>query len=311
MRPDGAAPRVVYHAMGGGHGHVLRGIAVVSRLGFGTVVGPPRLAPWAEACGVPFVGLDDPHEAASLPAPDLLLVDVFPRGVVAELAPVLGRAPAWLVTRRVPPAYYLHPPVREAIETRFERVLWTEEPPPELTALGVAAERISPVVLRHAPLSRDAARADLGVGGEPLVLALGSGPVELQALQRRMLTKVAARVGATLRFVSDALEGAVRRFPAARWLPAADAVVSAGGYHAFHEIAASGVPAAFLPQERPLDDQAWRVREFPAPASPQDLEDVVARQLRAGRRTGRAFDDGAEWIANRVRRHVRRAPAGR
>jgi hypothetical protein len=295
---------LLYYGMGGGHGHFLRGLAILRRLGTGTILGPARLAGWARACGVGHVASWD---AARDVPPDLLLVDVFPRGVVAELGPLLGRCPAWLVTRRVNPGYYLHPPVRGVLERDFERILWSEEPPPGLEVLRLAQERIGPVLLDSLPLSRPEARGLLGLEADGrLVLALGSGDVETQRLQARMLGKVALRLGVPLRFVSDVLEGATCLFPAARAFAAADAIVSAGGYHAFHEIAASGVPAVFLPQDRPLDDQPWRVRGWPVARDPDGLEAVLRALLGGpGARPRVAFEDGALRVARLVERRVK------
>jgi hypothetical protein len=238
---------------------------------------------------------------------DLLVVDVFPRGVVAELGPILASGPAWLIARRVNPAYYLHPPVAAEIESRFERVLWCEEPPPELSGLRVPQGRVGPVLLDPRPLSRSLARAELGLPPDDrVILALGSGPLETQRLVRRMIGKVAFRLRASFRFISDTLEGAEPRFPAARYFPAADAIVSAGGYHAFHEIAASGVPAVFLPQERPLDDQPWRVRGWPVAHDPVGLEESLRALLGgAGPRPRAGFEDGALQVARLIERRVK------
>ena len=281
--------RVVYYALGGGHGHVVRGLAVLSRLGSGVVILPARLAAWAEAAGVEHIAVTDPRDPAWLarvPAADLMLVDVFPRGVVGELAPP-PRTPMWLVTRRVATGYYLDPGVRAAIESRYERIVWTEEPPAPLAALRVPALRVPPVLLDPAPLDRGEARARLGVTGDrPLVLALGAGDPDRQARLCGLLGKIARRAGAALRFVSDELAEApdvVRLFPAAAWLPAADVVVAAGGYHAVHDIRKAGVPAVFVPQRRRYDDQAWRVRGEIVATNPAALEAAVRALL--GRRT--------------------------
>jgi hypothetical protein len=280
----------------------------LTRLGEGTLLGPPRLAPWAEKLGVTYASPKEPLEAASLAAflrgldpPDLLLVDVFPRGLLGELEGLRGRARAsWLVTRRVRPAYYLHPPVRAAFFA-FERVIWTEDPPPGLDGLGTVsslgapvedarAARLPPLLLAAPPLTRAEARARLGIGDhEPLVLALGAGPRETQARLHRLLVKQATSLRARLVFVSDELEmGAhhgpslARAFPAAPLLAAADVVVSAGGYHAFHEVRAAGVPAVFLPQWRRYDDQSARVRDCLVAEDPTSLERAVRAVLHEG-----------------------------
>jgi len=278
--------RILYYALGGGHGHALRGLAVVSRLPNATLVLPERLGAWARALGVRHVAAPEADLAgfaASLEPPELLVADVFPRGPVGELGPLLERAGAcWLVARRVRPAFYLDPCVREALETRYERVVWTEPCPPALAELRVPALQLAPVLLAPGPLSREVARAALGVApATPLVLALGSGPPECQYRLQRLLAKLAERLGTVLRFVSHELPAVPPQvwalFPAARWLPAADAVVAAGGYHAVHETTAAGVPAVFLPQKRRYDDQDARVAGRRVARSPEEL----AAQLRA------------------------------
>jgi hypothetical protein len=87
---------------------------------------------------------------------------------------------------------------------------------------------------------------------------------------------VAERNGARLAFLGDH-EGV---FPAAPYLPAADVVVAAGGYHAYHEVRAAGVPAVFVPQWRRYDDQAERVRDGLVAKDPPTLERAVASLLR-------------------------------
>lgn len=341
--------RVLYYALGGGHGHALRGLAVLSRLAAApsggppidaTLIAPAPLSPWAQALGVALLAppdLDLRGWIARLPAPDLLLVDVFPRGVTADLLPMLGRAPAWLVSRRVRPDYYLHRDVRGAIESHFERVLWTEAPAEALRALRVPQHDLPPVLLGAPALSRAEARRRLGVAPDAtLVLGIGSGEAEQQARLCRLLAKIARRAGAEIRFVSAELPAAgphgnaaerepaagrtvargdlassahgehmvVHAFPAAALLPAADAVVSAAGYHAFHEATALGAPAVFVPQRRRFDDQAWRAREALVAADPAALEAAVRRLLDDGWRRPRALGDGAALLARLVERRV-------
>jgi UDP:flavonoid glycosyltransferase YjiC (YdhE family) len=303
--------RVLYYALGGGHGHVLRGLALLRRLGHGTLLGPAPLRGWADALGVDYLAAPEPYDPgwpATLPPPALLLVDVFPRGVVAELTPLLGRGPAWLVTRTVSPAYYLHPPVRDAIVSAYEQLVWTEAPPPALRALPVPQREVPPVLLRPPALGRDAARHVLAVPDGPrLLVGLGSGDVETQARLCRLLVKVAARLDVALRFVSAELPAAppvVRVFPVARVLAAADLVVAAGGYHAVLETLAAGVPTVFVPQRRRYDDQWGRVAGEPVATDPFDLEAKARRLLAAGPRAPRDPGDGATALARLVQRRV-------
>lgn len=303
--------RILYYALGGGHGHVLRGLAVLSRLGHGTLLGPRRLAGWAETLGVDYLAPPEPYHPEwidSVPTPELLLVDVFPRGVVAELPPLLARTPAWLVSRWVSPAYYLHPPVRAAISRCYERVVWTEPPPAPLRALDVPHIDIAPVTLRPPALTTAEARQELGVtSGERLLLGLGSGNVEQQARLCRLLAKVAARVGVALRFVSaelPPLPPVTPVFPAARVLAAADVVVTAGGYHAFHETRAAGVPTIFIPQRRRYDDQWQRVAGACVATDPRALEAHVRRLLDGAVVQPHPVGDGADALARLVERRM-------
>lgn len=290
----------------------MRGLAVLHRLGTGVIVLPAPLAPWAEALGFDHVAVTDPRDPAWLDrvtGVDLLLVDVFPRGVVGELVVPPG-TPAWLVSRRVAAAYYLDPGVRAAIESRYELIVWTEEPPAELAALRVPAVRIAPVVLDAAPLDRAEARARLGVPDRrPLVLALGAGNPGRQADLRGLLARIAARAAAALRFVSHELpeDGeVVRLFPASAWLAAADVVVAAGGYHAVHETRRAGVPAVFVPQRRRYDDQAWRVRGETVAASPAELERAIQALLAGRREVEPRSGAGDLALARLVERRVER-----
>jgi UDP:flavonoid glycosyltransferase YjiC (YdhE family) len=307
---------VLYYALGGGHGHVLRGLAVLSRLGHGTLLGPARLASWAAALGVTYVS-PSAAELHAWPAPGLLVVDVFPRGVVGELTPLLQRtAVAWLIARRVREHYYLHPPVRAALERCYERVAWCEAPPPGLAALGTNSIRLPPILLAAPGLERAQARRHLDVALEaPLILGLGSGEAERQHRLCRLLGNIAARHGAALRFVSTELASAgpvVSIFPAAAWLPAADVVVTAAGYHAAYETARAGVPTVFVPQARAYDDQRWRAGERVTHATaacavagdPPALEAAIARLLRDGRRSPARVGDGAAALARLIERRV-------
>ncbi|HEY6548950.1 MAG TPA: hypothetical protein VI589_13635 [Vicinamibacteria bacterium] len=305
---------------------MLRGLALLTRLGQGTLVGPARLAPWAESLGVSLVSPPEPIDKpslerffAGLDPPDLLIVDVFPRGLLGELEGLRSRARAsWLVTRIVKPAYYRHPPVREALAT-FERVIWTEDPPAGLlTAQGPGSleSRLAPLLLAPALPPRAEARARLGLGAsERVILALGAGPHDGQVRLHRLLVRLSAELAARLMFVSDELPdepSVVRAFPAAPLLPAADVVVSAGGYHSFHELRAAAVPAVFLPQQRRYDDQHLRVRGCLVAEDPASLEKALGAALE-GDPPPQAFpprlehpEAGVEALAELVRERLER-----
>lgn len=272
------AAGVAIYAMGGGHGHAMRAAAVAAALRITRPALPVRLLlPRRLAWLAQALGLDARHPPARCEAspadlrawvaatlrdfrPRALVVDVFPRGILGELPP----APApvrILLTRHVRPAFYAHPPVAAAIAT-YDAVLWTEGP--LLHGIHLRAVPTPPVLLVAPPdlAERGAARDALGVGpDERLLLVLGSGSA---AEQRAALQALEAHPpgGWRLRFVSTDLvprpPHRIRLFPAGRWLRAADAILSAAGYHAVHEALQAGIPLGLVPQERRVDDQAWR-----------------------------------------------------
>ncbi len=301
-----------YYALGGGHGHALRGLAMLQELGSGTLIAPDRLSAWSESLGITRVA------APPLETPELLIVDTFPRGVTAELVPWLGRCPAWLVSRWVRPDYYLKTEVREIIEARYERLIWCEAPPAPLRDLSVPQWNVSPLLLQTSFLPRRAARERLGVPtASRLILALGSGPTERQQSLCRLLLKIASRLGCELRFLSDELAPeppVFRMFPAAPALRAGDAIVSAAGYHAFHEISASGVPAVYVPQTRLYDDQRLRASGRPTASSPWELALLIKKALTQKPASPAAGRPGAGELAamarERLTRPSDRQPAG-
>ena len=93
-------------------------------------------------------------------------------------------------------------------------------------------------------------------------------------------------------------------FPAARVLAAADVVVTAGGYHAFHETRAAGVPTIFIPQRRRYDDQWQRVAGARVATDPRELEAHVRRLLDGAVVAPQPLADGADALARLVERRM-------
>jgi hypothetical protein len=153
-------------------------------------------------------------------APDVLVVDVFPRGVLGELTPDLAPRRI-LLTRWVRPEFYQADGIAQAVQA-YDRVLWTERPHP-----SIACGDVIPPVRWVRPtdlLSRADAREALGVSGH---------------------------------FTMDLRSPGV--FPAGAYLRAADMVLSAGGYQSYYEVMQAGVPVRWHPEERRTDDQHLRV----------------------------------------------------
>ena len=315
--------RVLYYALGGGQGHALRGLATLAGLRRRKrqtrvlLAAPCRFTAWARKQRVRLLSPPDDcrgreklaewaRRTVESFAPDILLVDVFPRGVLGELGETgisAGGSPAcWLVCRRMRPDYYLDPGVRAFIESRYRGLVWCEPPPPALEVLRVRQEMVSPLLIRRTGncLGRERAREALGVKpNSRLLLTLGSGDRQHQGDLLRLLDAICSRLRVRtgcdidLLFLSTVLKRedlpgvpndarVDERFPAMRYLRAADLVVAAGGYHAFHEIRQLGLPAVFVPQRRKYDDQFWRVRNDPRATEPAELETAIGEGLPAG-----------------------------
>jgi hypothetical protein len=130
-------------------------------------------------------------------------------------------------------------------------------------------------------LDRDAARAEVGLDPDSLVvvLQLGSGNNQNLTEVYRLLfdhlvgRKIAGRavqvVVAEWLVGNDAAplpEGVIRlrKFPFARILGAFDAAVAMAGYNTFHENIRAGLPTLFLANENPQQDEQWRRAEYGA-----------------------------------------------
>ncbi len=270
--------RVAIYAMGGGWGHVMRALALCRavlreeprahcrllvperalRLCDEVVVrGEPCAAtePTAMRRWVVDVLAEEP--------PDVLVVDVFPRGVLGELADVLPTlAPRRvLLTRHVDPGFYAAPEIRDALQA-YETVIWTE--PPSARVDGPRVFETAPVlyVRPDEVLDRHAARAALSLPADArALLVLGSGDASHQSRTLSNIDALAERLPEwQVRYASLDLEPRRRLFPAGRLLRAFDAVLSAAGYQSYYELAQCGVPALLTPIPKRVDDQARRAR---------------------------------------------------
>jgi hypothetical protein len=239
--------------------------------------------------------------------PELLLVDVFPQGVAGELLPLLGRSRAWLIARRAPVRLFLETDARALVESRYERILWCETPDARLRSLAVAQADVEAILIADRKDTRLSLRQALNVAdADALVVAIGTGPAQRQFNLCRLLGRICARLGATLRFFSLELpaQGPVcRRLPAAPYLRAADLVVCAAGYHAYHEALAAGALAIFLPQRRRYDDQFLRAAGQVQAQSPGELEARMREMLQRSAPPGMAkpWPRGAMQVAEMTR----------
>jgi hypothetical protein len=144
----------------------------------------------------------------------------------------------------------------------------------------VRTRDVDPIRLldRHEMLPRDLAREELGIGPDAtaLLIQLGAGNnynyTVLRDLILRRLEQEAGR-GVEARLAVWSISEAklperlppnvtpLTTFPIARHLAAFDGTVSAVGYNSFHEAMDAGLPAVWIPNENPVqDDQLARAR---------------------------------------------------
>ena len=123
-------------------------------------------------------------------------------------------------------------------------------------------------------LSRRQARAALGIDSSrpAVLLQLGAGNnYDYAPLRRSAIAVLRERYDADVRVAEwpiaeeplELPEGvrSISEFPLSRYLRAFDLVISAVGYNSFHELLLAGVPAIFVPNEHPQqDDQLARAR---------------------------------------------------
>lgn len=234
--------RIAFYACGGGFGHGARalGLARACRsLGLeGLLLAPRRLEPFALWAGIrheappvePPSGQELREWVVSVLGrfrPEVLVVDVFPRGVLGELREVLcALAPVRvLLTRHADPRFYQAPGMERALR-EYRLVLATEPPAPALEA-HPGLRLVSPITLLEAS-------------------ELDPRPPRFEVLDLTGLAPDLARPPSVV--------------PAAPVLRGAAVVVAHAGYASYYEILQAGVPAVLVPLPRPLDDQFARAR---------------------------------------------------
>lgn len=210
-------------------------------------------------------------------APDLLVVDTFPQGSFDELLPVLdGPFKKVLVLRDVRPEFGSRPIFQAALRMYDHVVVpHAEGASPALAKMiDRPAAWVGDVLAVDAVEGdRVALRAELGLAedGPKLVYlsAGGGGDPDSEAALRQLVTPLRERedlhllVGAGPLYRGRRLNGARLTWCSdpgvARFFPACDAAITAGGYNTVHELLHIGVPAAFFAQDKIADQQAERV----------------------------------------------------
>lgn len=277
-----------------GAGHLTRALALVravERAGRPlrvSIVGPPnpwsaiRFPEWVARREIAFrpeeyTTPERARESAlgttlSALAPDVVLCDLHWVPVQQVLAAGIS-TPAWLLLRSHVPRWLDGPSF-----ATFERELWERVFAIEPIGLPCAHQSLEPVVVGN-PGERmppDALHRHLGLTpGTPLTVAMQAGEVgEVEQL-------LGEPVGHLLQ--SDLRAEGVP-YPLGLWLQGATRVLSGAGYNAFWEAKWLGhfERTRFTAFPRPIDDQAWRIRECAAYRMRENGADQLVRLLERG-----------------------------
>lgn len=291
------AAGVFYYALGGGLGHLTRGLALArqwSRLRTEPFV-LFASSPISVAEPATLLRLEDRtppperlrrlvRELAAALKPALFAVDAFPAGILGELPELLPElsCPTAAVVRRLQSRWVEAWDLPQLLP-RYTTVVAAE------AGLNFLSDRASPPILirrREEVLSRAEARGAFGAAEDiPLILTVTTGLTPADQGLQGLSVKIARRLGAELRLVSPHPPGPlpapyVNHFPLAEWLPAADLVIAPCGYNLFHETRALGIPAVWVPQPRLYDDQFARAKGFAVAHSPEELDRLADASLR-------------------------------
>lgn len=213
--------------------------------------------------------------------PHVLVVDTFPAGAIQDLLPVLRwESRKVFVYRAQRPETALSPLMQNTLQLydlallpHFENEV--EAPMPE----GLERVWTGPILIRDRceGKPREEARRILGLpaGGSILYVTFGGGgDTDMDAALATAVETLSGRPGIHLAVASAPLyRGRVQRseavtpvdyYPMAELYAAFDAALSATGYNTAMELLHHGVPSAFVPFARQVDDQEARTRAIEA-----------------------------------------------
>ncbi len=273
------------YALGGGLGHLTRGIAlaraahrkgvtctVLTNSPFANVVlASSELSPEDRLVVIPSDCDRDEvthHVASEIEAAqfDVLIVDTFPRGLAGELVDVLPQldVPKVLVHRDLNPQYVERFHLADFVQ-HYDAILLPGERGP------LADVRPSHFTDRwlirdsDEMLPRDAARRVFlgdGVDDRPIVLVSGSGRSEEVDEMRTLANHLNETLTneAHIRFCSPtAPDDSEPKWPLLRLMGGIDVVIGAGGYNTVSECQATGTPLLAFPRSRMYDRQQLRL----------------------------------------------------
>ncbi len=201
-----------------------------------------------------------------------LIVDTFPRGLVGDLAHILGTVtvPRCWVHRDLNPDYIAAKAIADFVSQHYEQVVVPGEAAAPLQHLANACQT-APWLLRDGAellAVRNALRTRFQLdGSRPVLVVCATGqPDELRLfsdLARQLAQAFPACAVYCLAHHCSADDLAVEvqwiaHWPGIELLQLADVVVGGAGYHTVYECAALAVPLVSLPLRRMYDRQAHR-----------------------------------------------------
>jgi hypothetical protein len=338
--PGVTEPQVLFYALGGGLGHVARGLALARKLLPMIGVRGQLLtnSPFASAleeevrrCSGLSLQIISPEankdevtarvkELVAELRPVLFVVDTFPRGLAGELAeiiPALSYA-AWkvLIGRNLPEEYAARFGLRSFVEEHFQLVLVPGEK--SIWEECSLSASVPPILIRERSEVLSAEKAAKFLRLEPrenCVLIVGSGTVEEICSQAKLLQELSQNWPAAwppLRLaippgIDIELDGLppVRYFPLSELFSVVRVFIGSAGYHLVHEARRASIPLIASIQPRLYDDQRSRVNEFQVPsfATAEEVKTHLATLLARSQTRdieNKESDAGASLAAQRV-----------
>jgi hypothetical protein len=278
---------VLYYAMGGGLGHLVRARAVLHTLGLAHQASILSASPHARdrriVADLPVFAPPEPvgHDAAATSAwavetitrlaPRELWVDAFPAGLLGELRRLRAPPPSTYVARLL--QWHRYEPLARDLPLRFARALVIEDLHPEHAAFTAsAADRIERLDIVDPPPDPAVLRADLPAVPARFTLVVHAGEdgeiAELVAYARELARReddprdadaaaiVVCRPGATAPSAPGTVT--VDLHPATPLFARATRIVTACGFNVMRQLTPFARKHRFLPLPRRYDDQYTR-----------------------------------------------------
>jgi UDP-N-acetylglucosamine--N-acetylmuramyl-(pentapeptide) pyrophosphoryl-undecaprenol N-acetylglucosamine transferase len=209
--------------------------------------------------------------------PHVLVVDTFPAGAIQELLPVLRWDSRKVFVYRVQRPEVAHSPLTQNTLQLYDLAVIPHNEGEEEVPLPDGLDRVwaGPILIRDRAeaKSREEARQVLGLPADGKIVYVtfgGGGDAEMDAALATTLNALNGRKDlhravavAPLyrgRIAGLADSTPVYYYPMAELMTAFDAAVSAAGYNTAMELLHNGVPTAFVPFPRQVDDQEKRAR---------------------------------------------------